>query len=137
MASITLPKSTLDLLILGESLVVAHNMLLEKNLHDVHFQSLKERIEELSLKITRVRPMYDEMVKLMETASGLNEEIKMVCGSHKSNKKIAPGTIRFVIAQIRDMLKGMHREDLKILSEWGFTVLVKPESHKKRMFDED
>jgi len=123
MASIYLPKSTSELIQLGQKIVDRHKRL---NAEDIeHGALINLNIEELNRKLIEIAPKFDELVKLREIAEQLNDYIKITCGTHGSNRKITPGTVRFIIAQVRDVLKGIHREDPKMLIEWGFDVIEK------------
>jgi hypothetical protein len=75
--------------------------------------------------IKEVQPKYNELLELRAKANQLNDEIQMVLGIHRSEKKIVQGTARFIVAQSRDILKGIYRDDLNKLKEWGFEVISK------------
>ncbi|MDI1355433.1 MAG: hypothetical protein PSX36_10965 [bacterium] len=121
MATIVLPKSTAELLQLGQKIIHKHKDLSEQRVELSNLIGF--HVENLEQKLAEAKPKFEDMCRLKELYEQLNTQIKMACGTHGSDRKISPGTIKFFIAQIRDILKGIHKEDLKQLSDWGFEVI--------------
>jgi hypothetical protein len=119
MATIILPKNLEALLTLSEAIVLKHKTDGKKS------PLIKTEILALENMVTQVQPKYLRLLKLQEEANQLKEEIQQVLGIHRHEKKITVGTARFIVAQSRDILKGIHREDLLKLRLWGYEVIVK------------
>jgi len=126
MATILLPKSTLELLNLSESIILKY----EKS-HEFNKSKdilIDENIQNLKVKVNGLRERYDEMLFYREKAESINREIQLICGTHNSDRKISPGTVKFIIAQLRDILKGLYRENPLLLNEWGFFVSLRKQN---------
>lgn len=125
MATIILPKSTAELILLGQKIINKHKGQSEnKNAQSI---LISLYIKDLDQKLEEVKPKYQDMLRLKEKLDQLNDQLKRVCGTHGSNRKISPGTIKFNIANVRDILKAVHREDLNQLCDWGFKVIERIE----------
>lgn len=123
MATILLPKNTLELLKLAENIISKYETTNEIN--KFNNVIIDDNIENLKKIIIGIRPKHDEMIQHKNTADRINHEIQLLCGTHNSNRKISSGTIKFIVAQLRDILKGIHRENPTALTEWGFVLIEK------------
>lgn len=125
MASITLPKSTEEILDLAACILKKHETQSDKEVFNgINMIAFKNMIDETTAK-------YEKMKELKNQYNIINHEIQLILGNHRSYGKITHGTVRFMLAQIKDVFKGKHRQDMTALREWGFTVTVKQKIKKE------
>lgn len=119
MATIKIPKNTEELIELSEKIIVKHKQD-EENcpLRDVDLKSLERTISIL-------KEQYKESLELKKRSDELREHTQLILGVHQSQKNIKPETVRFKIVQIRDVLKGIHRESIHKIAMWGYEILEK------------
>jgi hypothetical protein len=116
MANIHLPKNTEGIIGLARSIVNKYDEDLQTDLIGAG------DVELLRSALQAIVPKHTEMLALRKRTTELNLEIQTVLGTHNMNHKLTPGTVRFVIARVRDILKGKCRENPDDLRNWGFCV---------------
>ena len=119
MAIIYIPKTVPELIELSEQILKKHLQQGEKSpLAHLNMQQLKDVLNEMKIK-------HEEYLVFKEKCDRMKEDIQLIFGTHREQKNIENGTIRFTTVQVRDVLKGIHRERLEALREWGYTVITK------------
>jgi hypothetical protein len=116
MATIYIPKSVPELIDLSEKILARHYLEGEKSpLRNVN-------IEQLSVNIDGIKKTHLRYLELKKESDRLKDQIQLALGVHKTHQALQPNTVRFLIIQIRDILKGVKREDVEELGKWGYTV---------------
>lgn len=117
MAVIYIPKTAPEIFDLSKSIILKHNSIAQNSpLNHIEITSLCSRITDLELK-------FKEYQILSEKCAKLKEEFQKELGIHQEQKSLVPGTVRFNIVQVRDILKGIAREDITVLKNWGFKII--------------
>lgn len=116
MASIHIPKNMTELIELTEKIIHKHKCCGDESpLRNIDLQLMFMNMEEL-------RNKHDEYMRMKKECDELRDEIQLKLGVHRSQNKIPPQTIRFYVLQVRDVLKGIKRNSINELKEWGYTI---------------
>lgn len=122
MAVIYIPKTAPEIFESSKRIIFKHNSIAQNSpLNHIEITSLCSRITDLETK-------YSEYQILSEKCARLKEEFQKELGIHKDQKSFVPGTVRFNIVQVRDILKGIAREDISSLKNWGFKIIDSSEN---------
>ncbi|OFY84682.1 MAG: hypothetical protein A3F72_16065 [Bacteroidetes bacterium RIFCSPLOWO2_12_FULL_35_15] len=68
------------------------------------------------------REKYTEAVELRKRSEKLTNEVQKLLGIHKLQKTTQPGHVLFYTTRVRDVLKGIFRDAVKKIGDWGFLV---------------
>ncbi len=77
---------------------------------------------DMEKKMRSAREKYSEALELRKRSEKLTQEVQRLLGIHKSQKTTQPGHLLFYTTRVRDVLKGLFRETIRKLGEWGFVV---------------
>lgn len=86
--------------------------------------SVLEDVDIATLKSTKnqARIIYEEALALRRESEKKTEQYRKLLGIHKSQRSRTPGTALYYVYQSRDVLKGIFRNVLRKLGDWGFVV---------------
>lgn len=116
MTRIKLPKKSPEIIQLSSAILTASPQLNTENL--VHPQLL----DELTIMLEKARPLYNTVQFHKSTFVKLNEDLLLLLGNHQKHRQLSPGSMRFVLSQIKDMLKVHYKSDVTHLKQWGFEL---------------
>lgn len=116
MTRIKLPKKSVEIIQLSSAILTASPQLNTENL--VHPQLLQE----LMTMLEKARPLHDKVQFHKNSFTRLNEDLLLLMGNHQKHRILNPGSMRFVLSQIKDMLKVHYKSDLSQLALWGFEL---------------
>lgn len=126
-SKVEIPSNSPDELIeLGLSVINKHTTLAANSpLKDLDLAGIKERIETAQEKRREAKDLH-------EKAAILNLEANMQLGIDATQNSKTEGTVLNVLTSARDILLGKYRGFESKLTEWGFKVLMRTSTRKKK-----
>ncbi|MCH8317321.1 MAG: hypothetical protein IIA88_02295 [Bacteroidetes bacterium] len=114
---VNIPKNPDKLLHLAEDIVQKHNK--------DGANSVLTAVVDMPKFVTRTadgRTDHKTAIQLRKDSETISEKLQKALGVHKDQKTTNPGHIIYQVKQIRDVLSGKFRGNLKKLGDWGFQV---------------
>ncbi|MDP3556223.1 MAG: hypothetical protein Q8T03_02550 [Bacteroidota bacterium] len=78
---------------------------------------------QLFMDLNEIRQMHEAYISLKKECEKMRDDIQLRLGVHRNQNNIVSGTIRFNVVQVRDVLKGINRNCLENLCDWGFKII--------------
>ena len=116
MANIPINRNPEMLLKLSEDIIKKH----KKDGFDSPLSGID--MADMQGKTKSAREKYAEALELRKRSEKLTQEVQILLGIHKSQKTTQPGHLLFYATRVRDVLKGVFRETVRKLNDWGFVV---------------
>lgn len=124
---INVPKSPNDLVELTGKIVVKHQQ--DGAASPLNGMKEKDKADFLA-KAAAAKDKHDEAKKLRKQSEKATEDRDNVLGA--PSEALTPGTVRFYVTAVRDLLVGVNKGNEHALGDWGFTVDTSPRPAKAK-----